>query len=207
VNDRSPYLHGTNLVLLIATVLIAAAASVIALGPAAQRRAALQQIHAATHDEFDRWQRDFQSYRPISADEREQWEQSFRAAEQWIPIADSEPQIIAAVARVFEGGSVRGLDLQPGETRRNPEAENDEEAAADSLALVSADGDRHLRLRKVPLRVHFQASYPDIARILEKLESQAAPLQVESLKVERGGAELSLDAELVFVLRSARDAG
>jgi hypothetical protein len=205
MNVRSPYLHGTNLLLLVATAAITLVSGVVALGPAAQRQAALRQIQSATRDELDRWERDFRSYRPITAAERERWEQMFASARQWIPAADTEPQIMAAVARFFEGGSVRGLDLQRG----NPIASDAEDAsAAEGLALLAVDGDQRMALRRIPLRVHLQASYADLARILHKLQTETAPIQVESLQIERGsGQDLILEAELVIVVRSARDAG
>jgi len=197
--DRAAYWTDTNRAWSIAAVCLLGAIAVAFVGPAASHRSRVEATRADQELRYQRWQRDFQSYHPIDASERQAFDRVFADLERWLPEADSEPRRIAALARFFEVGSTRDFHVEPGLPLDQREVELS--GIVPERTLHAPNGVRTLVVEALPVVVGFKCTYSDMRHILRRLQSKEVPVLVEDLKVQRLFNEVEVRLDLVFLLQ------
>jgi hypothetical protein len=172
------------------------------LDPCAARSAALREERSALEHTRERLERARGEQRPLGADERASWRSQWSALQSWLPHGPDEPRVLAELARWFEGPSIESIELL-----RREGTEHSPALPWRELSLLPPELGPPLELRAFPVQVRLLADHSDISRILQTLETRAAPLLVERLAIERTSLGLKLDAELIFVVELTDHAG
>ena len=193
MGERPPFLEGGNLALVIFLTLLTLGGGLLWVGPEGKR---LEEARAELAERLERgaaWHAQHASAAPISAPERERWDQGFERLRDHGASVESEPTLMAVVAGAFRGASVRNLEV----THRSP-AETEETAI---VRVQAPDGEEVAELHPVALRVGFDASYTDASRILSGLESESSPASIERLEMRRDFPGVRVEINLVFWAR------
>lgn len=192
--DRSPYLRGANLGMLVALATAVVLGGFLTLGPGhgllAERRAALRDVR----ERVDAWSREIAAFRPPAQTEQNAWLERWQVLLTRVPVATNGSQVTARVAGAFDAPSVRKLVVERADAV--PEAETE------ATALASPDGGVSIDVREMPLRVRFVASFPDTLAILAALEAGVLPVRLEALDMRREFPDVAVRLEFTYFART-----
>jgi len=196
--SAAQYVRGGNRKLSVLALALLMGLGFVLLGPpaswVAERTRELREREAS----FERWQKDFQRYHPISDSEREAWRARFDRLLDWLPEAEDEAQQIAAVARLFETDSTKDFEVQADRSLEDVGFE-----LSDSFEVQAALDARSFSFQAVPLQLSFKCGYQDLRALLRALEGKEIPVYVESVRVRRLFSDVEVRLQLVVFLRGS----
>jgi len=213
VADRSPLMERGIAVRVAVLAVLLLGTTVWTLGPLRHAEASTRAEIAGLVDELERWESGLPE---DHAAQEDRWADAWqRLRRRWVPIPD-DSVLMSVVGRVFDGPSLRRLEIErtadfappgasPLETGELPtddaawEAEGGREAPRTPVPAIEApDGGQSLRVVEIPVRVQFSAEVRDARSVLATLEGGRLPLRVESLALRADEQRVEVEIHLTW---------
>lgn len=195
--DRSAYLQGANLGILIAVVIVVTVGGIVTLGPANQQLHRLRGDLLQSAAQLESWQAEFARFLPVAPEVRERWRASWLAFDERLKPAHGDAELTALIAEGLQGHDVRRLQVSRGPGGAVL-AGGEEPAEMVVEPIVAGEP---LRVRPQSVSVSFIASYEDVRQIVDRLQGRRFPARLDAIELKREFPDVSMQLELAYFLR------